>query len=142
MPYYMVMFAAGLGIPMLAALNAGLGRYLGSPAMAAMILFAVAFCVAGAVTLLTATAPSAIFAAPKPLFLGGLFVAFYVLSITWIAPIIGVGPAVFMVLLGQIVAAAAIDHFGLMGAAIKPLTMMRMAGIAVMVAGLVLIQKG
>jgi transporter family-2 protein len=48
-------------------------------------------------------------------------VAFYVLSITYIAPTFGVGNAVFFVLLGQLVSAAIIDHFGLFGAQVKPL---------------------
>ncbi|MFZ8974113.1 MAG: DMT family transporter, partial [Pseudomonadales bacterium] len=38
--------------------------------------------------------------APRHLLLGGLFVAFYVLSITYIAPHFGIGNAVFFVLLG------------------------------------------
>lgn len=40
MPIYaLTMLAAGIGIPLLAALNAALGVRLGSPAAAAMILF-------------------------------------------------------------------------------------------------------
>jgi transporter family-2 protein len=49
-------------------------------------------------------------------------VAFYVLSITWIAPTFGVGNAVFFVLLGQLVSAAMIDHFGLFGAQVTPVS--------------------
>ena len=143
MPYLIIMFAAGLGIPVLAALNGALGRHLGSPALAAMILFVVAFGVASIVT--AVTGPHSIhhvLTAPRHLFLAGTLVAFYVLTITWIAPIIGVGNAVFMVLLGQIVAAAAIDHFGLMGAVQTSVTATRLAGIAVMTFGLYLVQRG
>ena len=75
------------------------------------------------------------------LFLGGVLVAFYVLSITWIAPTMGVGNAVFLVLLGQLVSAAAIDHFGLFTAQASPLTLTRMAGIALMAAGVFVTQK-
>lgn len=143
MPYLIIMFAAGLGIPVLAALNGALGRYIGSPALAAAVLFVVAFGVAALVTVLTAPHDaSKLASAPKHLFLAGTLVAFYVLTITWIAPIIGVGNAVFMVLLGQVVAAAIIDHFGLLGAVQSPISLMRAAGIAVMTTGLVLIQKG
>ena len=79
-------------------------------------------------------------AQPKHLFLAGLLVAFYVLSITWIAPKFGVGNAIFFVLLGQLVAAAAIDHFGLFGAAAAPLGLARIAGISLMAAGVALTQ--
>lgn len=140
--YLLIMFAAGVGIPVLAALNAGLGKSIGSPAAAATILFAVAFISAGVVTLISG--PHALAKAadtPKHLFLAGVLIAFYVLSITWIAPLIGIGNAVFMVLLGQIVAAAVIDHFGLFGAVAVPLSMARISGIAVMTLGIIMVQR-
>lgn len=43
--YAVVMLLAGVGIPVLAALNAGLGSRIGSPAAAATVLFVVAFTV-------------------------------------------------------------------------------------------------
>ncbi|MBC7157487.1 MAG: DMT family transporter, partial [Rhodobacteraceae bacterium] len=43
--------------------------------------------------------------------------------------------AVIFVLLGQMLAFAAIDHFGLMGAMHKPLSLQRAGGIAMMAAG-------
>lgn len=59
---------------------------------------------------------------------------FYVLSITWVAPRFGVGNAIFLVLLGQLVAAAVIDHFGLFGARIVILSPIWLLGL-VMIAG-------
>ena len=80
-------------------------------------------------------------AAPKYLWLGGVLVAFYVLSITYIAPHFGVGNAVFFVLLGQLAAAASIDHFGLFGAQVTPLTVNRAIGLGLMAAGVFVTQK-
>ncbi|MBT9247388.1 DMT family transporter [Gemmobacter fulvus] len=142
--YAAIMLAAGIGIPVLAALNAQLGHRIGSPTAAASILFVVAFCGAALVMVSTGgTAGLALAAAqPKHLFLGGLLVAFYVISITWVAPKFGVGNAVFVVLVGQMISAATIDHFGLFGAAIKPMTLGRAGGIALMMSGLGLIQRG
>ena len=134
--YAIIMLVAGIGIPILAALNAALGARIGSPAVAATVLFAVAFGATGIVML--ATGPQAmtkIVSAPKHLLLAGLFVAFYVLSITHVAPHFGVGNAVFFVLLGQLISAAAIDHFGLFGAQLSPLNWVRITGISVMAAG-------
>jgi transporter family-2 protein len=68
--------------------------------------------------------------------------AFYLLTITWVAPRFGVGNAVFCVLLGQMVAASLIDHFGLFGAREVPVTMTRLFGILTMAGGLALIQRG
>ncbi|PKF80636.1 hypothetical protein CW749_04685 [Vibrio sp. vnigr-6D03] len=45
-------------------------------------------------------------------FMGGIFLAFYILSITWVAPKIGTSNTVFLVLLGQILASTLIDNFG------------------------------
>lgn len=137
-----IMLVAGIGIPVLAALNARLGANIGSPAAAGLILFLVAF----SATLITMIATGGtqalthVATQPKHLFLAGFFVAFYVLSITWIAPVFGVGNAVFFVLLGQLISAAAIDHFGLFGAQPTPLSAARCAGILVMAAGVALTQ--
>ena len=141
--YALVMFAAGMGIPLLAALNAALGRHIGAPAAASVVLFAVATLAALTVTLLTrqSGALGSIPCVPKHTLLAGLFVAFYVLSITWIAPKFGIGNAVFFVLLGQLVSASVIDHFGLFGARLTPFTLTRGLGVALMAAGVFVTQK-
>ena len=141
--YAAVMMAAGIGVPILAALNAQLGGRLGNPAAAAFCLFLVALLGTTVVLLVTGvSALSGVTAAPKVLFLAGLLIAFYVLTITWIAPKFGVGNAVFFVLLGQLISAAAIDHFGLMRALPQPITLPRAAGIATMAVGVFVTLKG
>lgn len=132
----LIMLAAGVGIPILAALNARLGSNIGSPAAAALILFVVALGATAIVTAVTGVeALSRLSSQPWHLFLAGLLVAFYVLSITYVAPHFGLGNAVFFVLLGQLVSAALIDHYGLFGAQIAPLTLARAGGILVMALG-------
>ncbi|WP_299045524.1 DMT family transporter [uncultured Tateyamaria sp.] len=139
--YAVIMLLAGIGIPILAALNAALGTRLGSPAAAATVLFIIAFGTAATVFALTgAHGLSKLSAAPKHLLLAGVLIAFYVLSITYIAPHFGIGNAVFFVLLGQLISAAAIDHFGLFGAQATALSLTRMGGIALMAAGVWLTQ--
>ncbi|MBV2358576.1 DMT family transporter [Thalassococcus sp. CAU 1522] len=143
MPIYaLTMLAAGIGIPLLAALNAALGLRLGTPVAAATILFCVALLATASLWLATgAQGLARLPGTPKHLFLAGLLVAFYVLSITFIAPRFGVGNAVFFVLLGQLISAAAIDHFGLFGARISPLSVTRATGIAVMALGVWITQR-
>lgn len=141
--YAVIMLIAGMGIPTLAALNAALGLHIGSPSAAATILFLVAMIVAS--TVLVITGPVEILKAsdaPKHLFLGGVLVAFYVLSITYIAPHFGVGNAVFFVLIGQMISAALIDHFGLFGAQVSPLSLTRAAGLSLMAVGVWVTQQG
>lgn len=131
-----LMFLTGVGIPIMGALNSGLGQRLGSPWAAGFLLFALGAAVTGAAMALMGAPKQGWLAAPPVLYIGGLFVAFYVLSVTWTAPRIGVGNAVFFTLVGQIVAAGAIDQFGLFGAMRSPLTVQRLAGMALMLIGL------
>ena len=140
--YALIMLLAGIGIPVLAALNSALGSRIGSPAAAATILFVVAFAASLVTALLTGPQGfGRMPTAPRYLFLAGLLVAFYVISITFIAPHFGIGNAVFFVLLGQLLSAAAIDHFGLFGAPVNPLGLARGGGIALMCAGVWLTQQ-
>ena len=143
MPTYAItMLAAGIGIPVLAAMNAALGRHLGAPMLAGAVLLAVGFLTVLVVALITG--PGALVklaSAPRHLLLAGLFLAFYVLSITAIAPKFGVGNAIFFVLVGQLLSAATIDHFGLFGAQSVPLSWSRLCGLLLMATGVVLTQK-
>ena len=141
--YAAIMLAAGIGIPVLAALNAQLGARIASPTAAAVVLFCVAML--GALVVMGITGGHNGFAnlpgQPWHLFLAGLFVCFYVLSVTIVAPRFGVGNAVFFVLMGQMISAAAIDQFGLFGAIMRPITLARAAGLGFMGLGLFLIQR-
>jgi transporter family-2 protein len=140
--YSVIMLLAGIGIPILAALNAALGVQLGSPVAAAVVLFTVALSVTVAVwAAIGAPSLGGISTAPKHLFAAGALIAFYVLSITFVAPRIGVGNAVFFVLIGQLISAAAIDHFGLFNAPVSPLEFKRAAGLAVMALGVWITQQ-
>ncbi len=140
--YALVMLLAGIGIPTLAALNAALGVRLGSPITAALVLFCVALISVTVIWGVTgAKGLAGVAEAPKHLFLGGCLVAFYVLSVTIIAPKFGIGNAIFFVLLGQMISAAAIDHFGLFGARVSPLTLTRTTGLAVMALGVWITQR-
>ena len=67
--YALTMLAAGIGIPVLAALNAALGRHLGAPATAAAILFSIALLTALTAMIVTGTqGVSKIVTAPRHLF--------------------------------------------------------------------------
>ena len=134
--YAVIMLTAGIGIPILATLNASLGNYLNIPALAAAITFFVGFiiCVIAAITT-GSVSFSAISNIPKHFLLAGLLMAFYLISITYIAPKFGIGNAIFFILLGQLISAATIDHFGLFGAQVNLIDFKRVSGLLLMVAG-------
>lgn len=139
--YSSLMLLAGLGIPVMAAFNGALGSKLQSPALAACVLFAIGFLISVTYRLVTEGFPTStnINAAPWYLYLGGFFVAFYILTITWVAPRFGVSNAVSFVLLGQLIAMSLIDHHGLVGAVQYPLNPQRFVGLVLMAAGALLV---
>jgi bacterial/archaeal transporter family-2 protein len=131
-----LMFLIGLAIPVMASLNAALGLRIGSPAIAALILFGVAFLCIGLVALIRGEhADLGARNLHWSLFLGGTVVASYILAMTMLAPRIGIGNAVMLVLLGQLVSAALIDHIGLLGTSSHPMTLTRFIGLLGMAAG-------
>jgi transporter family-2 protein len=137
-----LMFLTGIGIPIMATLYAGLSQQLGGPVAATFVMFAIVAVLCGLLMTVTGLPELSRFTIDRPwVYFGGVFILFYALAITWAAPRIGVGNAVFFVLLGQLVAAAAIDHFGILGAIKIEITMRRMTGIAVMAFGVYLAKK-
>lgn len=114
--YAGVMLLAGVAIPVMAAMSSGIGVRVGNPSFATSTVFAIAFVVTAIAAVATGFPRlTQIAAVPPYLYFGGLCVAFYGLSITFVAPRFGLANAIFCVLVGQIVAAAAIDNFGWFG---------------------------
>lgn len=135
--------AAGALIPFMAILNGRLGRALGEPLLAPVLLFAVGLLTALTVGFVaTGQVPDlrlAMRARPVD-FAGGAIVAAYVISVTLLAPRFGIGNAILFVMTAQIFTSALIDHYGLLGAALRPVTAPRLTGLAIMVLGLALSQ--
>ena len=125
----------------MAAINAGLGARLGSPLVAVFVLCTVASLVAGLALLITTERGSGLSDVPLWQWTGGLLFLVYIFSATYAVPHIGLGNAIFLVLLGQLVTAATIDHFGLLGAPIAPLSARRAIGLAVMAVGVLLARR-
>ena len=73
--------------------------------------------------------------APAWMWLGGLFGAFVVLTITVTAPRIGVAAVVALLIAGQLAMGALIDRFGWFGVEQVPLSLQRVAGIALLAVG-------
>ena len=137
----LLMFATGVGIPIMATWNSRLGAELESPWAAAFILFVLGAIICGVAMLILGMPKHGWFNATPLYYAGGLVVSFYILSITWTAPRIGVANAVFFVLLGQIMSAALIDQFGLFGALKSTLTTQRIIGIVFMLVGTYLARR-
>jgi transporter family-2 protein len=139
---WLLALVSGALIPVQAAANAALSRSIhGNIPFAAGSLFLVA----GAATALAALVQGSTFPswpdlrnAPWWSFTGGLIVAFYVFTITFLAPRLGIGTAISLIVTGQVLAALTIDHFGLMRSLTVPLSPTRLVGAALMVLGVFL----
>lgn len=144
-PFYILAATmAGVGVPIMAAMNAHLGARLASPVAATLVLFTVAACASLVIYVLAgrpALTPAAAEMPPAHYYFAGLLVVFYGFTITWVAPRFGVGNAIFCVLLGQLAAATIIDHFGLFGAVQTPVTPRRIIGLCVMILGIWLARR-
>ena len=138
--YAAIMLVVGLGIPIFAALNGGLATRLQNPMLASSVALLAATCVILTALLATDGLPRMRFDASIPLwyYLGGVFVATYILGMTWVAPRFGVGNAVAFVLLGQLLSMALIDQFAWFGAAHHAITPQRLLGLALMTIGVFL----
>lgn len=141
--YAVLSLVAGMLIPIMAALSGAMGRTLQNPSAAALIVAGGAFAMVLTWTLAsgaTRVAPGALSQLTPAQLAAGFGIAFYLISITYLAPRFGVGNAVMLVVAAQIASSAAIDHFGLFGAPRRPIDWLRALGLAMMVAGVVIAQ--
>lgn len=136
-------FAAGVLIPVMMILNGHLGRALGSSWIAVSALFLTGFLTS--LVFMAIARPvlpnlAAFSGVPPQFYMGGCVVAFYILSVTILAPKFGVGNTVMFVVMAQLCSSAMIDAWGLFGAAVRPVTALRLAGLAIIVAGVIVTQ--
>jgi transporter family-2 protein len=133
---------AGALIPVMAALQGTLGRTIASPIHASLIAVGMSFVAVGCLFAVMRPAMPAgnLFAAVPPLaWFGGIAMAFYAISATFVTPNFGVGNFVMCVVLAQLVMSTLIDQFGLFGAPIYPIDLKRAAGLALLGVGAALV---
>ena len=141
--YAVVMILAGTGIPIMAALNAGLGSRIQSPAFATIILVVFALLASVVVLFLTPGPITVSLPSSTPIYyyLGGFLFIFYISTISWIAPKFGFANAITFIFIGQIISMCAIDHFGLFNAVQYSFNWQRLLGLLLMISGIFLIVK-
>jgi transporter family-2 protein len=132
-----VALAIGAAVAAQAPLNSQLGRHVGG-LPATTIALGTSFICLLALTLIAGEAGGLREAGKPPLHVligGGLVGALYVGSIVWTVRALGVTGLSVVTLAGQFVAALAIDHFGLLGVDKSPVTLAKIAGVALVAAG-------
>lgn len=144
--FLLVAVAVGVMIAVQPALNSRLAVAAGHPYFGALTNFTVGFLALAAIGLivLRPTLPTKAMLASAPwwAWCGGLLGATFVTLAILLLPKLGAVLMIGAILVGQLIAAAAIDRFGLLGVRQQHLTPTRIAGIGVLVVGLVLVQMG
>lgn len=135
---------AGAALTVQVACNTQLRVQLGSPAVATLCSFLVgslalvAYLVASREPL-PATARLA--AAPWWSWIGGLLGGAYVFATIILAPRLGSAPMFGAIVAGQMASAVLVEHFGVLGVAAHPASWPRAAGVALIVAGVIVIRR-
>ncbi|WP_157962009.1 DMT family transporter [Acuticoccus kandeliae] len=128
------------------AMNSVLARAVHSPIGASAISVFVAFL--SAIVLFAFMGRHADFSraaltsVPWWIYLAGTVGAIFVAGGVTIAPVIGALLFFVCVVGGQLVGAMIADHFGAFGLQMRPMTMMRLLGLAMVLAGAILVQRG
>jgi len=71
----------------------------------------------------------------------GVFGLIVIASISYMIPRVGIAASITTIVAGQLLVGALLDHYGLLGAAIKPLDAARIFGMAVVLTGVWLTVK-
>lgn len=147
MPIPMIWALAALAGAMMAVqtpTNAMLGRALGSPVASAFMSFVIGALLLGLVMLAAGIRPD--FAAGRSVpwyaWVGGAYGAAFVAFAAFAAPRIGVAALITATIAGQLATALLLDHSGAIGLARQPVGVRRLSGVALVLAGALLVRRG
>jgi transporter family-2 protein len=132
----------GAFLPLQAALNTKLGKTVGSPLHASLISFLIGSAGLALYILLTRQTASfsALKSAPIYVWTGGLLGACYVTAIILLFPRLGPGLTFGLVVAGQMMLAAFLEHFNILVSQPHPISLIRVVGILLIIIGVVLVR--
>ena len=139
--YLIIALAAGVALATQSAINTQLAKAMsGEAVIATFISFAVGtivlFFIAWVKTDLWGNL-SAIPSQPWWKLIGGVLGAVVVFTTVLLAPKLGITAMLFFIIVGQLITAATIDHFGLIGMPIREVNITKFIGLIIVAFGLV-----
>ena len=139
--YLIIALAAGVALATQSAINTQLAKAMsGEAVIATFISFAVGtivlFFIAWVKTDLWGNL-SAIPSQPWWKLIGGVLGAIVVFTTVLLAPKLGITAMLFFIIVGQLITAATIDHFGLIGMPIREVNITKLIGLIIVAFGLV-----
>ncbi len=140
---HLLVVLAGVSVALQQVLNANLRAHLGSPWWAGSVSYLVGLLAMLAVALI----------APGPRFSesfsggagwlswsGGLFGAIFIGIAILMVPRLGAATTLALIVVGQMLGSLAFDHFGILGIQQQSASLLRMAGAACLIVGVILIR--
>ncbi len=136
-------FISGAFLPIQAGLNTKLGKAGESPVHASTISFVVGTVALLLYILFTQQSVSweGIKSAPGYVWIGGVLGAFYVTVIILAFPQLGPGLTFGLVVAGQLIISALLEHFNVLVPQQQSISPMRVLGIVLVVVGVVIVRK-
>jgi len=131
----------GTLMPVQAGLNAELTRFLKHPYLGAFISLSVGAIFVSALVMLNGGFGEIkrLGQAPLHLYLGGILGAIFVGSSLFFIPKMGATAMIAAFVTGQLIGSVIIDHYGLLGLTVNPVSMQRILGIILLFAGVFLV---
>lgn len=146
MLFYLVAFVAGVALASQAAINSQLSKAVGGqPVAAALISFFTGTLVLLAITLAKANLSDIWINLPQQSWwkwTGGALGALVVFTTIMLAPKVGVSNMLFFIIIGQLIMAMLIDHYGLIQMPIRPATIWKFIGLMIVFIGMTLFFYG
>jgi bacterial/archaeal transporter family-2 protein len=143
--YYLIALIVGLAVVTQTGVNSQLNLITNNSTVTALISFLVGTTALLIYVLITSPAslsnPVALFQGEWWKYTGGLFGAFFISMVVIIAPKIGAANTLGFIVAGQLIFGVIYDHFGLIGFPVKALSLFRIVGVCLLIAGLYLIRK-
>lgn len=134
-------FVAGLAGAAQASVSGALGKRVGSVQAAAFGSIVAAALLVGLAVVSGRSGIADVFRQPAWLLISGFFGAGIVLTLAYAPPRIGTFATVSLMIVGTLIAGAAIDAFGWLGSERIPVTAARLIGLFMLTAGAALILK-
>ena len=134
----------GVGVAIETPTNALLTKSTGSVLWASLISFLVGAAVLALALLVLRPRLPAGWAAATPgyAWVGGLYGAAVVALSAWATPRLGAGTTLVVIIAAQVALGVLLDHLGVLGLTPHPAGWLRMAGVAVVAGGAVMIARG
>ena len=137
--YFIVAFLLGAITPIYLPMNSVISRHVGSPALANVVFFFVAF---AATTLFAASDSGLAFhrfqGIPSYLYISGVISAILVLGTTVLIPRLGANHFFILFVSGQVMMALIVSHLGILESPQDPLSLRKLLGAMLLLSGVTL----